>query len=82
MGRIENIVKRKMLTARMPEELIRDLNAIARFNNTDRTRELERYLREGIEKSKRVMKLKYVSYAIMIMTLASVSLYVWMIFNI
>lgn len=73
---------RKMLTARLPKSIIADLNAIAKFNNSSRTKQMEKYLRVGIEKSRRMLEKKFISYSIMILTLASIGLYIWYLFNI
>jgi metal-responsive CopG/Arc/MetJ family transcriptional regulator len=68
---MERIICKKMLTARVPEELINELNRIAEVNQRNRTDEIERYIREGIERSKRVVKFRYVFVAIMYFVVAS-----------
>ena len=81
-GSKSKLGRKEMLTARVPKKIVKDLNNIARFNNTDKTTQVERFLREGIERSRRILKKRYVVFSMMILTLASIGLYIWYLFNI
>lgn len=70
--------KKEMLTARIPRELKKELDAIAKFNGKDRTEQLKKYLEEGIKKSKEALNSRYVAFSIMILTLAAAGLYMWL----
>jgi len=80
--KIAKINRRKIVSVRLPERLLNDLKKITHFNNTSRTTEIERYILEGMEKSKRILEKKYVAYGIMILTLTSIGLYFWYLFNV
>lgn len=80
MKKLENPNKRIMMTARMPKDVVKELNRIAKLNGTDRTSEIERYLREGIKRTKKILDMKFSSFCIMVLTLSAVGLYVWMTF--
>lgn len=79
MGRLN---KKKLISVRLPKNVLKGLEEVSKFNNTNRTREIERYLREGLEKSRRVLKKRYAVFSMMILTLASIGLYIWYLFNI
>lgn len=74
--------KKKLISVRLPNNVLKGLDEMSTFNNTDRTREIERYLREGLEKSRRMLKKRYVVFSVMILTLASIGLYIWYLFNV
>lgn len=74
--------RKKIVSARFNKEIIKDLNKIANFNNSTRTEVMERYIKDGLEKSKKILKSKYVSFAIMVLTLTSIGLYIYYLLNI
>lgn len=78
MGKIN---RKEMLTVRVPKSIISDLNSVSKFNNSTRSNEIIRYLKEGIEESKKHLKIKYVAFSIMILAIASAGLYIWLAFS-
>lgn len=74
MGKIN---RRVLVTARLPHDIVDGLNSVAEFNESNRTSEIERFLREGIEKARRAMRARYVSFSIMVLTLLSVGFYIY-----
>lgn len=76
------INKRKIISTRLPKNLLKDLEEITSFNKSNRTFEIERYIKEGIERSRRILKKRFVTFSIMILTLGSIGFYVWYLFNI
>ena len=73
-------MKKKMLTARIPKEMIRELDKIAKYNNIDRTEQIKKYFDEGIKKSKKALGMKFASFSIMVLTITAVSLWLWSLF--
>lgn len=74
--------RKKLISIRLPKKMVNGLDEVSKFNGSNRTTEIERYIRDGLEKSRRVLERKYISYSIMILTLASVGLYFWYLFHI
>ena len=67
---------RKVFAFRLPQPIVRELDEVARFNSKTRTDEVERYIREGLERSQKNAKARFYSFSIMVLTLASTSLYI------
>jgi metal-responsive CopG/Arc/MetJ family transcriptional regulator len=80
MGRPPVLNRRELLTARLPKSVVQELDAMSRISQSTRTQQIERYLRDGLEKSKKNIKMRFMSYALMVFAIASCSLWIWMIF--
>ena len=74
------MAKTNPITFRLDPKTLKDLERIVKVNNTNRTNEIERFLEEGIKRSKKNLKLKSIYYMIMMLTISLFGLQVWLSF--